>query len=197
MCKGGGSSGGGIAHEVVVGVLPPEVVGVLPMPLTIACEWGHLDCVKLLSSFGVSRGADRSLEELAQVEGHAEVFSWLQLTALWTPLHHLEQLEHTPRQIRNLLRSGADLHAKPTSSVPSPFERAQALAMTGAGSMLLRAAAPWSPANHELFPEPTRMCACMLARLGYLLAASPQFEGEARALVDIWLCHVMPQALSR
>ena len=63
--------------------------------------------------------------------------------------------------------------------------------------MLILAAAPWSPDNHELFPDPVRRRARELARLGFLLAWSPRFEGESRALADVWLWHVLPHTLFR
>ena len=115
----------------------------------------------------------------------------------WTPLHHLEQLECMPQRVRDLLRSGADLHDKHDPGLESPLERARALATTEAGAMVIRAAAPWSPSSHNLFPELTRIRACMLLRLGHLLAASANFEGETVAIVDAWLHHVMAHALSR
>ena len=77
-----------------------------------------------------------------------------QKSRLWTPLHHVEQLDL--HRLKRLLRAGANLHAKPAPGVPSPLERAQDLSQTEAGQTVLLAAQPWSPANHHLFPDQAR-----------------------------------------
>ena len=134
-------------------------------------------------------------ECIAHHSGQHELLEWLQQTRHWTPLHHLEQL--TTQRLQHLLRAGADLHFKPAPEVPSPKQRAQQLDPTPVTQMLLQAAEPWSPSNHALFPDSTRLRAWDLLRLGVLLSRSPQFAGEAGSFEDVWVSYVMPHALSR
>jgi len=91
--------------------------------------------------------------------------------------------------VRQLLRDGADIHAKPTPRVPSPLERAQLLPETASVRLVQRAAKPWSPANHELFPNTTRCFAVELLQIGILLARSPRFEDQpcSSSQEDVWL----------
>ena len=66
--------------------------------------------------------------------------------------------------------------------------------------LVLRAAEPWSPHNHELFPEACRKRAVQLLLLGELLAREPLFDdrrGSAVSLKDCWMDFVMPQAVRR
>jgi hypothetical protein len=119
----------------------------------------------------------------------------------WTPLHHLEQL--TPERARALLRGGAELFARPAANVPSPLERAggEDGAAAAAGSaevreLLQRAARPWSPETHELFPARARARAVELLFLGHQLAVQPRFADKHRALVDCWGV-VMRYAMTR
>ena len=56
---------------------------------------------------------------------------------------------------------------------------------------------PWSTNNHELFPDAARARAVELLLVGHHLSREPQFEGEAQAVVDVWVEHVMPFAVER
>ena len=61
-------------------------------PLFAACDKGHLEVAKLLSSYGASRAATPfgTPEEVANGEGHADLAAWLVASRGWTPLQHLE-----------------------------------------------------------------------------------------------------------
>ena len=129
------------------------------------------------------------MEAFCTDRGHTELAAWLRSTRAWTPLHHLEQL--TPERARALLRGGADLFAKPAADVPSPLERASGEEGAAAGSaevreVLVRAARPWSPATHELFPARARARAVELLFLGHRLAVQPRYAAEHGAVVNCW-----------
>ena len=92
------------------------------MPLVAAASRGHAECVKLLSAYGASRAPSpdgRGAEFWARVLGRHDLGDWLEATAHWTPLHHIEQL--TPERAARLIGCGADVYA----GVPSPLERAR------------------------------------------------------------------------
>ncbi|EOD14056.1 hypothetical protein EMIHUDRAFT_356702, partial [Emiliania huxleyi CCMP1516] len=126
-------------------------------PLLAACHNGHLEVAKLLSSYGASRAATPfgTPEEFATEEGHADLAAWLVASRGWTPLAHLETL--TAARATALLRSGASLH----EGEPTPLRRA-AGGEGEAAALVRRAAAPWSPASHSLFPAAARARAALL-----------------------------------
>ncbi|EOD30835.1 hypothetical protein EMIHUDRAFT_365236, partial [Emiliania huxleyi CCMP1516] len=126
-------------------------------PLFAACQDGHLEVAKLLSSYGASRAATPfgTPEEVATEEGHADLAVWLVASRGWTPLAHLETL--TAARATSLLRSGASLH----EGEPTPLRRA-AGGEGEAAALVRRAAAPWSPASHSLFPAAARARAALL-----------------------------------
>ena len=146
---------------------------------------------------------------------HASLAEWLRRSQGWTPLHHLEVL--SPARTRALLRDGANVHARPTEGVErkTPVERAdelfegrteaakQALVDRGPAGLghvielVRRAAGPWSPRSHDLFAAAERARAVELLCVGYHLAAQPRFGGEAQALIDVWVSHVMSHAVRR
>ena len=112
----------------------------------------------------------------------------------WTPLAHLETL--TAARATSLLRSGASLH----EGEPTKLRRA-AGGEGEAAALVRRAAAPWSPASHSLFPAAAREYAVVVMRIGYQIALSPPDDAEARpdwsALSDVWREHVLPHAVAR
>ena len=55
-----------------------------------------------------------------------------------------------------------------------------------------KASAPWSPQSHFMFPTAARQRAVSLLLIGYQLAGSPRFKGEATGVTDVWVAHVMP-----
>ncbi|EOD33603.1 hypothetical protein EMIHUDRAFT_363890, partial [Emiliania huxleyi CCMP1516] len=126
-------------------------------PLFAACQDGHLEVAKLLSSYGASRAATPfgTPEEVATEEGHADLAAWLVASRGWAPLAHLETL--TAARATSLLRSGASLH----EGEPTPLRRA-AGGEGEAAALIRRAAAPWSPASHSLFPAAARARAALL-----------------------------------
>ena len=94
-------------------------------------------------------------EEIANRDGHADLAAWLVASRGWTPLAHLESL--TAARALSLLRSGASLH----EGEPTPLQRA-AGGEGEAAALIRRAAAPWSPASHSLFPAAARTRAALL-----------------------------------
>ena len=82
-------------------------------------------------------------------------------------------------------------------------ERAAAECQTAAGeagdgsaaALVLRAAEPWSPEAHELYPGAARAWAVAVVRLGTLL--SRRFGGEEVSFLDAWRDYVMPHAVGR
>ena len=131
-------------------------------PLFAACQDGHLEVAKLLSSYGASRAATPlgTPEEIANSQGHADSAAWLVASRGWTPLAHLETL--TAARATSLLRGGASLH----EGEPTPLRRA-AGGEGEAAALVRRAAAPWTPASHSLFPAAARARAALLVRSLY------------------------------
>jgi hypothetical protein len=144
-----------------------------------------------------ANGADPARRERAQAAHH-----WLQASHGWcTPLHHLELLP--AERARALLRAGAHVHAS-VDGGPSPLSIAQAREADGrvdtgsAAALVLSAGRPWSPANHHLFPAPSRARAVELLLMGALWSRStPSFHGVEQALYDLWRTRVMPIAVHR
>ena len=122
------------------------------------------------------------------------VTTWLEETRDWTtPLHHISLL--SAERVRRLLRAGADLHAQSSPAAPTPLQLAQQAGAQAGEShrLLLAAATPWSPSNHDLKPAPTRARAVTLMRLGYLLAWQPRFVNGS--LANAWIDGVLPHAM--
>ena len=71
----------------------------------------------------------------------------------------------------------------------------------GRAALIVRAAAPWSPGTHALFPAGAKARAVELLRIGWLLARRVQDALAANevemAFRDAWLGHVMPHAIER
>lgn len=184
-------------------------------PMMVACECGLLETSMLLSSFGASRQPacfqEGQLpahhaswaEDMAARSGCEELSAWLRSSADFSPLHHVEVLS-TQRTLA-LLRTG---RFSPHAGSCSPADRARErlLELRGDGdprtalgpprhapsSLILRASQPWSPSTHELWGAPQRARAFELLKLGYLLRAT---LGDGSVL-DWWVAHVMPHALS-
>jgi hypothetical protein len=128
--------------------------------------------------------------------------------ARWTSrLHYVEFLP--PALVRALIVGGADLHASDGAGpgAPTPLGLARALLARAPGAadesaaasarLVVDAAAPWSPANHALFPAAARARALQLLLLGHLLSREARFERKERALLDAWQAHVMAHAVCR
>jgi hypothetical protein len=112
-------------------------------------------------------------------------------------------------RVRALLLEGADVCAGDgAADAPTPLNMAAALLLRADGAddaraaLIARAAAPWSPATHGLFPAGARAHAVALLRVGWLLARHVQGASSAAhevemAFRDVWLGHVMPHAIER
>lgn len=129
---------------------------------------------------------------------------WLAETCLWTsPLHHVEFI--SSQRVRELIVDRADVLARANRDMaaPTPLSIACALLQDGCderAELIVRAATPWSPETHAHFPARVRQAAVNLFLVGVLLANERQrlaVDGEVveRALVDVWVSHVMAIAV--
>ena len=57
-------------------------------------------------------------------------------------------------------------------------------------------AAPWSPARHPLWTAPDRAKAYELLKIGHLLSRTLDNDSAQGALLDVWVAHIMPQAMA-
>ena len=64
---------------------------------------------------------------------------------------------------------------------------------TANAALIVRAAEPWSPHNHELFPLETRQFAVSLHTIGYHLDYHRGFRGFG----ELWVNRVLPEILDR
>ena len=180
-----------------------------------AAARGHLSCVQLLSAHSADRGGNAPQRYAAHF-GHHHIVTWLQRSQFWTtPLHHADIIDR--KTAYDLLRGGASISVRAREVMaPSPLDVAREVLGRGevggrievakaaplasldtAAALIVRAAAPWSPETHPLFPEVVRGRAYELLRLGYLLSRQSRFSSEAGSLVDAWRTFVMPHALPR
>lgn len=166
----------------------------------VACQMGFLDIVKLLSSYSPKRSST-TLLRLAEDAGHSALAAWLVLSQQWnTPLHHLVTLtdDNALARTLDLLRNGADILAASTPNGPTPLSLAKDAADEGSAAWLvLRAAAPWNPKIHNLFPEAARERAVQMLLLGHLLSQQKRFSGQEVAIFDIWMQNIVPQLVRR
>ena len=86
----------------------------------------------------------------------------------------------------------------PRADAPTPLSLAERLRAEGsapagsAADLVLRAAEPWSPQTHHLFPSEARARAVELMLLG------ARFSREDRSAVgDVWMAFVVPYAVTR
>jgi hypothetical protein len=182
-----------------------------PCALEYACE--SLEMLQLLCAYAPSREQVRAHTmredfEREDFELSPECAQWLEATSRWTsPLHHFEFLPI--ERVRALLVAGGDVHASDGgANAPTPLSLTAARLLAGdrandgRAALIASAAAPWSPATHALFPAGAKARAVELLRLGWLLARHLQCliadttEVEV-AFLDVWLGHVMPQAVER
>ena len=146
-------------------------------PLLRSCRLGRLHCV-----YGASRTGPNSTAERVSIDaGHAALTEWLVASRDWvSPLHHLSIISAAHAQ--SLLRDGANVHMAARVGSATPLSLAQALHTVGkasAGSpadLVLRAAKPWSPETHHLFPHRARRWAMAILRLGVLLSCQPRLD---------------------
>lgn len=134
--------------------------------------------------------------QLREERGANAVSDWLARAALWTTrLHHVELLSEA--EAVEELRAGADLYA----GVPTPLSLASDALLHdpwhGAASAVVAASRPWSPQTHRLFSHLARARAVELLMLGYELSDEGVFVGEEAALQDVWVGHVLPNAVER
>ena len=169
-------------------------------PLLVSCQEGHLLLSILLSSHGASRRRrwcgrrPRSgctwAEELALRHSHTELVRWLRGSSTFSPLHHIEVL--TSERTLSLLHSGCS----PVAGCISPAKLACQQPDKAAAWLILRAAAPWSPQAHWLWSTTCRDRAVLVVKIGYMLARQYAAEHGYCAMIDVWLMHVMPHAIT-
>lgn len=178
---------------------------------------GHMGVAMLLSSYGAPRdvicsdypGVDAcsadapasDAEELAEEGGHTRLLRWLIESRRYSPLHHVQAL--SPERARGLLRAGVSPLARQHSARKSAADLAAEHPSSAASATILRAAAPWTPGTHALWGPGARARAVELCKLGYMLARHvddmPGCRTKASiqgALVDAWIGHVMPHAIT-
>ena len=195
-------------------------------PLGVAICMGNLRCVQLLSAMGAKRTtAGRGnavghavMEWLKLSQGWTQLHH-LELLAL-EPSRACERavallraganigcrqvIKIEPGSRENLLSVGnlslVDLflagNAPPLAAVPSVVETASRAPDGPVASLVLKAAAPWSPATHYLFPAEARRRAWDILKLGHLIAGA-HVEQRPRELVDVWFSTLMPLAIER
>ena len=187
-------------------------------PPPLAPQNGHMGVAMLLSSYGAPRDvicttysgvdacsaatpASSDAEALAEEGGHTELLRWLVESRRYSPLHHVQAL--TAERALELLRAGHSPLARHHSSCKSAADIAAEHPRSPAAATILRAAAPWTPATHGLWGAGARARAAELCKLGYMLARHvddlPGCRGKGSiqgALVDAWIGHVVPQAVT-
>ena len=103
----------------------------------------------------------------------------------------------TATRARALLRAGASPTSRHGGASAAELARRVLPSACPVLDMLSRAAAPWSPDNHELWGAGARARARELIFLGHqLLARHPGLRGDG-GFLDAWLHGVMPHAISR
>jgi len=176
-------------------------------PMSIACLNGNLTMGQLLSSYGAERaftvnGTNLTVEDLARRSSHSALTTWLTTSHKWTtPLHHLAIIPAA--RAHALLRKGASIHAAAEPGDPTPLSLARELHATGeaaegsAAALVPKAAALWSRATHELFPDDARAYAVQMLLVGHRLSRLPKYETVAQAVFDLWVDHMMPHMVER
>ena len=175
-------------------------------PMSNACAYDLL-WVRLVSSYGAERaftihGTKGTAEERATRFGNTNLSAWLVTSCKWTtPLHHLTIIPAA--RAHALLRNGASILAAAAPGYPTPLSLARELHAKGeaaegsAAALVLKAAAPWSRATHELFPDAARAYAVRMLLVGHHLSRLPKYEKVAQAVFDLWVEHMMPHMVTR
>jgi hypothetical protein len=167
-------------------------------PLYYTC-FNHVNLVmaQLLSSYGAERnlhfGSGKvSVEQWATRRNHTNFLDWFTASRKWTTaLHHLDVI--SAARARALLRKGDSIHAAAAPGEPTPLSLARSLHAKGsAAALVLKAAAPWSRATHELFPDAARAYVLQLLLIGHRLSRLQQYEKQPQAVFDLWVDHMMP-----
>ena len=144
-----------------------------------------------LGTIGAAR-ARRLLREHVSVHEKAT-------SAPGVSLHEKRQRTH------QLSRMSPQDFAAAMQVIPTPLSLAEDLRAAGeapdgsAAALVLKASAPWSPSNHELFPAVHRKQARQLLLLGHQVSRLPCFEASntSAGLVDVWIATVMPLLVER
>lgn len=167
--------------------------------MRLACFAGHVQVARLLAQYGATPPLGLAGAGSNAGSASARIATWLHATARFTtPLHHLDGMEAS--RARELLRDGADVHARGSGIDDlSPLDVATAVLADGIGgrneaaaTVVVSAARPWSPANHELFPHAERAVAFELLLVGARLGAE---HGDA--LSEVWREVVVPAVVER
>ena len=169
-------------------------------PMMVSCQTGHLDVSMLLSSYGASRQrtvflgcvpkSESWAYDLAKRSGNEELVLWLEQSIHYsTPLHYIEVL--TPARTVALLRSGQ--YSPLAGGACSPANRAALHPEKASACYILKACEPWSPNLNRLWGKQQRARAYELLKIGYALGA---IYGDGDALLDAWVAHVMPHAIT-
>ncbi len=175
--------------------------------MRIACEYGRLACVQVLSMYGANRtnlaaepgGLPLTAEAVAARFGHQHIVDELRLNRDWSQLHHLEVL--TADQARALLRDAADVvHAAAGAGGPTPLDRAKELCSTGradtgsAAHVVLEAGAPWSRQTHKYYPPAARKRAAEL--MWFYSHIKRRSSGSFPIPHEVWEAFVVRHAIA-
>jgi ankyrin repeat protein len=187
----------------------PDLGGITP--LHVAASNGRIEIVAMLLAAGAppspvewGSGAVCPLYG-ASAGGHHEVVQML-LAAGASP-NGVEGAGHMPplaiASVRNhtsivrmLCRAGAELPPKlidGDSSMNHPLATSR---FSTAGQLIAAASRPWSPANHELFPDESQRLARELLYVGTQLARTLAVTEEI-AFFDVWRQDIMPMVIER
>ena len=172
-----------------------------PSAIILAVMQRDLTTVKLLSAYGAPRtqadaGSGFKSAEAAAAQRSQPILRWLQETRTWTQLHHVEQLNE--RRARKLLRDGVDVLA-PDGTGQTPVDRAKHVLAGGADGgkavarLIVAAAAPWSEATHELFPDAARQQAVRAIHLAYHLRRTARYSLP----LELWRDGILPHLVVR
>jgi hypothetical protein len=139
--------------------------------LEYVCEQS-LEVLQLPCAYAPSREAVRAYLTTEDPEVLPECAQWLNATSRWTSrLHHFEFLQL--ERVRALLVAGADVRAGDgEADATTPLSLAAARLRRGDRSddgraaLIVRAAAPWSPKTHALFPVGAKARAVEFVRIG-------------------------------
>lgn len=162
--------------------------------LMLAIRANHLQTIRMLMSRGAHTSIEHSTVHLLTMYVSTDTRKWIVRAMQWhTDLHFVDV--NLPDRTRTLLRAGADVYAARYPGAPTPVDVARTSNLASA-RLVLRAAEPWSPSTHDLFPVTARSLACELLRLGMLLANS-HVPGTEMAFCDVWVHEVMPRVVCR